>query len=82
MARDSFPKVHPAESTSLTPSPACQPVGAGRNEVNPMRRHVCKDVASPINGTPRVTVICAVGRGSSKKRMPTCNGLDRSLAPR
>lgn len=55
MARDSFPNVHPAESTSLTPSPACQPVGAGGNEVNPMHCHVHADLASPINGTPRVT---------------------------
>ena len=82
MARDSFPNVHPAESTSLTPSLACQPVGAGGNEVNPMRRPVRKDLASPINGIPRVTVICAVGRGSSKKQTPSCNGVDRSRAPR
>lgn len=82
MACDSFPNVHPAESTSLTPSPARQPVGAGGNEVNPMRRHVREDLASPITGTPRVTVTCAVGRGSSKKRTPICNGLDRSPTPR
>lgn len=46
MARVSFPNVHPAESTSLTPSPARQPVGAGGNEVNPMRRHARRSVAT------------------------------------
>lgn len=31
-------------------------MGTLGNEVNPIRRRVRKDSASPINGTPRVTV--------------------------
>lgn len=80
MARDSFPHMHPAESTSLTPVNG-PPAGGRRGKRGKPNAPPC----SQEHGNRSVSDgQDAVGRGCSKKRMLICNGLDRGsrFAPR